>query len=101
MPYVTIDGTTAFRAETLHPERWNGFVNPYFDRDAAEAVADWLDAQMYRANHVSPPCRWEGDVLIVTDHTVDPEDADERFEPGIDGLYGIGCFGWTWSEVTT
>lgn len=96
MPYVTLDDTTAFRAERILPDRWNGWVNPVFDRDGAEAVAQWVNAQM--ANHGRDDVltlEWDGDVLILTE----PDEEPYTLTPDDDGNYAIGNYGWTWQEA--
>lgn len=94
MPYVTLDDSVAFNATKLLPERWNGWLNPLFERDTVDALRYWINAST--AQHDDGDGRitleWDGDVLVVTEYV----DESYRIEPDSDGLYPVGCYGWVW-----
>jgi hypothetical protein len=95
--YVTLDDSVAFRATTILPERWNGWLNPLFDRDAVDALRYWINAStaQYAEDDGCVTLEWDGDTLVVTEYV----DERYRIEPNSDGLYAVGCYGWTWHHA--
>lgn len=81
--------------------RWNGWIGcPWFDRQEAERVADWINdnAQHFGGGDYAD-AKWDGDVLILT---ADPGTEDEfvqRLEPNEEGRYAIGANKWCWIEA--
>lgn len=91
--YVALSDTTTVFPALIDTERWNGFVMPRFSRDAAEAVAGWLNENhgtdaVYR--HFT--AAFDGVALLVTDTS---EGYTERIEPEND-RYPIGAGAWIW-----
>jgi hypothetical protein len=89
---VTIDDPNFSVPALVDPlVRWNGFLCPRFEREAAEKVVDWINNGEYQCAH------WDGETLVVTDTESDP--AEERFTVDTDGLYPIGAFAWRWDSA--
>lgn len=95
-------------------ERWNGFVCPHMDALSAVTVLDWIGSDHeYGVTYDFVPGDYEDVdefgqyVLLVTDiQYSDPESCDyqddyepERIAPDADGLYALGAYAWTWTEV--
>ena len=87
MVYITERGHMAY----LDPdEHWNGFVRPWFTKEEALAMNEWLgdfeDSIVYDE---------ERDLFYTT---YDPECREEFAGRDIDGyhLYPIGNGSWTW-----
>lgn len=79
---------------------WNGWACPGFPRPEAERIATWTN-QMYAEDPDPTRMTWDGDALLMhePDYADEPGYQPERFEPDTDGLYWIGAWSWTWSEV--
>ena len=82
----------------IPPRRWNGWGCPYFDRQTADAIADYVNAEAAREPDVwQTRIDRDGDAYIMRDFTHGGE-FDDRIEPvEIDGVphYQIGN-GWCW-----
>lgn len=90
--------------------RWNGWLNPYIDAWSVQETLTAInasyggDADTYGYDWV-----WEDDGTLTLTERQWRDEAAERGEtyepqsigPDEDGLYGIGYYGWTWSEDHT
>lgn len=87
-PAVVADGT------------WNGAAIPFFRRDVAKLVVDWINAT-HAKNRDAARAHWDGDtvVLIEAEAEAEPGYTPERITPDHGGRYGIGARAWTWNLV--
>ena len=85
-PAVVADGT------------WNGAAIPYFRRDVAKLVVDWINAS-HDKDRVSARAHWDGNtvVLIESEAENDPGYTPERITPDRNDRYGIGARAWSWN----
>ncbi len=98
---VVLEGSDLSFPAWIEPgTRWNGWMRPWFDRDVAERVVDWLNTT---ADELPPDdawvrARWEGDTIVLIESD-GVEQQEIRCPPDASGRYPIGAGGWTWSLV--
>ncbi len=92
-------------------ELWNGFANPFFDRETASRVITDQKALLDSLPSEDLPglysLAWDGEVIVVTTLPGRGRPDDEPHEPwrlepvDFDGKprWNLG-FGWTWQQVT-
>ena len=103
------DHPTGYEAEKIDAVRWNGFAVPHFREEVARQIvadvaeqnklllekgADEQDLDYLEIGSESP--------LVIRHLSYDGTDTKalyELIEADADGLYGIGGWCWTWSEV--
>lgn len=102
---VTIgDEMKVFTAHVDRSDRWNGWLAcPYFDRDEADRVAEWINDDLGYDNGEPPiAAEWAIDVLFITEYLGDSNrESTTRIAPDFDGRYAIGAYAWCWTERTS
>ncbi|MEC3979920.1 hypothetical protein [Amycolatopsis sp. H20-H5] len=84
------------------PESWNGFANPLFRRDVADAVVAWVN-DIYRSyGDDQERAYWDGDTIVHVHPAYVDEDGytPDRIAPH-EGRYAIGGWEWCWSATDT
>jgi hypothetical protein len=96
--YVALaDRKPVFPAK-IDDKRWNGFVRPRFGREAADAIAAWLNTPNSSDSVTEDyTVNFDDDVMIVNDTSMGET---YRFEPDDDGRYAIGAGDWIWELAT-
>lgn len=86
-------------------QRWNGWACPSFSLEAVQGLAAWIDAQpaemqleriKVEDGRVFYGCPFDAEGRVIVDIAAwrwTELPADEQ------GLYPVGAWGWTWSEV--
>lgn len=88
--------------------RWNGWLNPYIDAWSVELTLTRLN-ESYGDDADTYGYDWtwddEGALVLTSRQLLEEAQNDEQrghatevIAPNDDGLYGLGYYGWTWSE---
>lgn len=117
---VSADGEHAYEAVADKSDRWNGFLSPRFALETVKKIAEDCQEWIKKYGHADQD---EIRIIEAPGLTEVSEEGSERqavvvlhirwayifsdgpaacakvVEPGEDGLYSIGAWEWTWSEI--
>lgn len=103
-----VPGRFSWGDGTLYPgfydpgERWNGFAVPFFTLPVARRIAAWNHAAYGRGEEVEDivfDTRRNGFLMIGIDGEDFVPGVERRTTAGVQCLYPIGGWAWTWSEA--
>ncbi|MCO1575888.1 hypothetical protein M8C13_08970 [Crossiella sp. SN42] len=79
----------------------SGYLNPAFDRYAAEKLVNWCNGLYEEFGGGSAYGRWEGDILCMSDMESGQKAGEEiEIEPDENGLYRIAWYRtWEWEPA--
>lgn len=98
---VGIDAEPGFPAWWDDRDRWNGWLNPAFTREAADAVVMWINKCYAENPEGSDRLEWVGDTILHHSpmYETEPGYAPVTIRPTEDGRWYIGGWYWTWCKV--
>ena len=80
--------------------RWNGWACPMFPIESVRAIAEWMNAQGFGSSIDINETTGTVTIIEEDEECNEAEEPETRARNGIPtmALYGVGAYGWTWTE---